>query len=196
MDWFLMAYQTKVVFVGTRQRGAVKTVLVTVDALRPDHLSQYGYKRETTPAVDRLLEDGTKFDAAFANGTNTGVSLPSILTSRYFGADPARNGPNLVSVISQEEVSTAGFHSNTLFSNTVDSVAGFDYYRDYQETDTDTELSLSERAYETLVDSLRPAVERLGVRDYAERYRSSCSLHQSYMTFQRIRPPKSSPTTS
>jgi len=33
-------------------------VLITVDALRPDHMSLYGYSRKTTPVLDALAEQG------------------------------------------------------------------------------------------------------------------------------------------
>lgn len=37
----------------------MKTVLVTVDALRADHLGQYGYDRDTMPVLDGLVDAGT-----------------------------------------------------------------------------------------------------------------------------------------
>ena len=148
----------------------MKSVLLTVDALRADHLGQYGYERDTMPALDRLVTAGTRYDAGFANGTNTGVSLPSLLTSQYFGVENATEGPNVATAIGATGASTAGFHSNTLFSNRVPEVAGFDHYEDYgsdEETDG-TESIARERAYQRLVDTLRPVVERLGIREYAE----------------------------
>lgn len=148
----------------------MKTVLLTVDALRADHLSQYGYDRETMPVVDRLADAGTRFEACFANGTNTGVSLPSLLSSRYFGAESARAGPNVATAVHETGATTAGFHSNTLFSNQVERTAGFDRYEDFGSgEEDDAETPATERAYRTLVDTLRPVVERLGVREYAER---------------------------
>ncbi|HMB49027.1 MAG TPA: sulfatase [Natronoarchaeum rubrum] len=149
----------------------MKTVLLTVDALRADHLSQYGYERETMPVVDRIAAEGTRFEAAFANGTNTGVSLPSLLSSRYFGVEDARTGPNVATAIDESGATTAGFHSNALFSNRVGDVAGFDRYEDFGVADEQEEANTSsgvELAYDRVVDTLRPIVERLGVRDYAE----------------------------
>ncbi|HNR14279.1 MAG TPA: sulfatase-like hydrolase/transferase, partial [Thermodesulfobacteriota bacterium] len=37
-------------------------VLIVVDALRPDHLSCYGYRRETTPEIDRIAQEGCRFE--------------------------------------------------------------------------------------------------------------------------------------
>ena len=148
----------------------MQTVLLTVDALRADHLSQYGYERDTMPVVDRLAAEGVQFDAAFANGTNTGVSLPSLLSSRYFGVEATENGPNVATAVRESGAATAAFHSNTLFSNRVDTVAGVDRYEDFWHVaeESAADRSVAERAYDRLVDTLRPLVERLGVRDYAE----------------------------
>ena len=61
----------------------MNTLIVTLDAVRRDHLSQYGYERDTLPVANRLLEaGGVKFDHAIVNGTYTGISLPSLLTPR------------------------------------------------------------------------------------------------------------------
>ena len=149
----------------------MKSVLLTIDALRADHLGQYGYERDTMPELDRLVDVGTRYEAGFANGTNTGVSLPSLLTSRYFGAESASEGPNVATAISETGASTAGFHSNTLFSNRVSEVAGFDHYEDYGSNEGnsgDVEAGIGEQVYQRLVDTLRPVVERFGVRDHAE----------------------------
>ena len=39
-------------------------VILTVDTLRADHLSSYGYRRPTTPNIDRLLASGVRFTEA------------------------------------------------------------------------------------------------------------------------------------
>ncbi len=36
-------------------------LLITVDTLRADHLSAYGYARQTTPVLDRLAREGVRF---------------------------------------------------------------------------------------------------------------------------------------
>lgn len=60
-------------------------VLVTVDALRSDHVSTYGYKRATTPQLDALAADpdSVVFDSAWAHAPSTRYSVPAILTGRY-----------------------------------------------------------------------------------------------------------------
>lgn len=50
-------------------------ILITIDALRADHLSCYGYKRHTSANIDNLAEEGTIFLEAIAPGTETSYSL-------------------------------------------------------------------------------------------------------------------------
>jgi arylsulfatase len=74
---------------GERARaGATNLLLVLLDTTRSDHLSCYGYARETTPAIDRLAADGARFEAAFAHSSLTPVSAGTLLS----GALPFRHG--------------------------------------------------------------------------------------------------------
>lgn len=61
----------------------LNVILITIDALRPDHLSCYGYKRNTSPNIDGLSKEGLLFTQAIAQGTRTHISLPSLHTSTY-----------------------------------------------------------------------------------------------------------------
>ncbi len=65
-------------------------VLVTIGSLRADHLSAYGYHRETSGdpeapgyTLDRLAEEGTRFSNAFAVRAETLPSLASLFTGMY-----------------------------------------------------------------------------------------------------------------
>ncbi len=59
-------------------------VLVTIDALRADHLGSAGYPRPTTPFLDAFAADATRFASAFVGGPKTIPSIPQILTGHYF----------------------------------------------------------------------------------------------------------------
>jgi len=63
-------------------------VFILLDALRPDHMSAYGYHRETTPAMDRMAREGVMFNGAVSHGNRTILSMPAIFTSTY----PSING--------------------------------------------------------------------------------------------------------
>ena len=58
-------------------------IIVLVDTLRADHMSLYGYKRETTPFIDRLASESVVFERARAQAGCTFPSVNSMLTSRY-----------------------------------------------------------------------------------------------------------------
>lgn len=55
-------------------------VLITLDTTRADYLSSYGYLEETTPNLDSLARQGTRFDLAIGTAAVTPVSHASILT--------------------------------------------------------------------------------------------------------------------
>ncbi len=63
--------------------GGRSILLVTVDALRADHVGAYGYERPTTPHVDALAKSGVTFDAAYAATPHTSYSLTSLMTGKY-----------------------------------------------------------------------------------------------------------------
>jgi len=58
-------------------------VIITIDTLRADHMSCYGYERPTTPNLDRLAASGTLFEQARVQGPMTRFSVPSFVTGRY-----------------------------------------------------------------------------------------------------------------
>ena len=58
-------------------------VLVTVDTLRADHLSCYGYFRPTSPTLDALAAEGLLIERAMATSGTTLPSHLSLLTGLY-----------------------------------------------------------------------------------------------------------------
>lgn len=64
-------------------------VLISIDTLRADHLSLYGYERATSPHIDAFAaERGVVFDNVVAAASSTKVSHASIFT----GLDAHRHG--------------------------------------------------------------------------------------------------------
>jgi hypothetical protein len=58
-------------------------VLVSIDALRADHVGAYGYARPTTPAIDALARDGVVFEHAYCPTPHTSYSMTSLMTGKY-----------------------------------------------------------------------------------------------------------------
>src|SRR5579859_2060101 len=72
----------------TERAANPPVILISVDTLRPDHLSCFGYKALTTPHIDRLASGGTLFSAVSSQVPLTLPSHVSLLTSTY----PFANG--------------------------------------------------------------------------------------------------------
>lgn len=66
----------------------MRILFVDIDTLRPDHMGCYGYHRNTTPNMDRVSEEGVRFDNYYCSDA---PCLPSraALVSGMFGI---RNG--------------------------------------------------------------------------------------------------------
>ena len=58
-------------------------LLISVDALRADHLGCYGYGRPTTPYIDALARESVLFEHAYAPTPHTSYSVTSLMTGKY-----------------------------------------------------------------------------------------------------------------
>ncbi len=56
-------------------------LLVSIDTLRADHLGCYGYERDTSPFLDELAAQGTRFESAVVQTLATLPSHTTMLTS-------------------------------------------------------------------------------------------------------------------
>ena len=91
-----------------------------MDALRPDHLSAYGYPLPTSPSIDRLAREGVLFRHCYATSTWTVPTHASLFTglfpsshgaySLYSPMDPAI--PTLAQILAGK-----GFHTGSFFDN-------------------------------------------------------------------------------
>ncbi|MCP4605399.1 MAG: sulfatase-like hydrolase/transferase [Proteobacteria bacterium] len=67
-------------------------LLLTIDTLRADHLSSYGYPRRTSPNLDTLAKEGVLFKNAMCNWPKTTPSFASMLTGTYGRTNRVRGG--------------------------------------------------------------------------------------------------------
>ncbi len=113
-------------------------ILITVDALRADHLGCYGYQRNTSPNIDKLAKQGTVFHNCFATAPATGYSFPGILTGRYLGVDKGdytfwdnildKKFNTLAGYLKDANYYTAAFLNNPHFKINKGFEQGFDYF--------------------------------------------------------------------
>ena len=114
---------------------APNIILILLDTLRADHLSVYGYKRRTSPQLERLAKEGVLFENAFAHSNWTPPSTTTLLTSLYESV----HGVNRIKSYLPDGVTTlaealrgAGYTSafwsaNGLVSIRANYTQGFDY---------------------------------------------------------------------
>ncbi|HMD83786.1 MAG TPA: sulfatase-like hydrolase/transferase [Terriglobia bacterium] len=99
--------------------AAPNIILITLDTLRADHLSLYGYPRPTTPKLDQWARQGVVFENAIASSSWTLPSHASIFTGllpHQHGADWAKpldpSWWTLAEVLSLRGYESAGFTAN------------------------------------------------------------------------------------
>ena len=87
-------------------------ILIIVDALRADHMSAYGYERNTSPYLKELIatNKAVKIDKCYSTCANTLCGVTSILLSRTW-EDCAVNGFNLIGLLHDNS-----YHTYTLIS--------------------------------------------------------------------------------
>ncbi len=78
--WSAVPSFTPAIRAPTRPRNVV---LVSIDTLRADHLSLYGYPRGTTPHIDAFAAASMTYENAYATATFTTPSIVSMLTGLY-----------------------------------------------------------------------------------------------------------------
>lgn len=67
----------------TREPKRYNILLISVEAMRPDRMSVYGYHRETSRNIEALARGGWLFTNAYSQDTKTWNSLPSLHTGLY-----------------------------------------------------------------------------------------------------------------
>ncbi len=58
-------------------------ILITADGLNSDHMSLYGYERDTTPFLSSIADKSLVSENNFTNSSKTTGSITSILTGKY-----------------------------------------------------------------------------------------------------------------
>ncbi len=72
--------------------GGPNLIVITLDTVRADHVSAYGYARATTPQLDRFAQRATLFEHAYANSPYTLSTHASLFT----GLLPSEHGAHPV----------------------------------------------------------------------------------------------------
>lgn len=117
-------------------------LVISIDTLRTDRLSAYGYGRPTSPHIDRLLERGAWFTEARTVEPLTSPASGSLLTSRFpHEHGSTRNGlrirPGLESLpklLEQRGYDTVAFVGNWTLRNSLSGLG--EHFDEYHEVFT------------------------------------------------------------
>ncbi len=120
---------------GCRNPERLNVLLISIDTLRPDHLSAYQGNRPT-PAIDRVAARGVRFENAFSPSPWTLPAHASMLSGRYpssIGDDP--NALNLFektrllsSILGDRGYETGGVTGGLYVGRKFGLAEGFDFF--------------------------------------------------------------------
>jgi len=122
-------------------------IWVTIDTLRADHLSVYGYPVDTTPRLAEFAKTATVYTACGAQAPSTWQSVPSLLSGltpyRHGGVSETRRLSDdltlLPEILQKQGYETIGESANPWVSARYGMTQGFDEFHLYN---TDDELML------------------------------------------------------
>lgn len=127
-------------------------VLISIDALRPDHLHCYGYPKETSPRIDRFAAEGTVFEPAISSSAWTLPANASLFTglcdSVHGCTDTDRRLHGLHVTLAERlkdtGYATAGFFASPYLHPVFGLDQGFDSYVDCTSHPELTEQAVTE----------------------------------------------------
>jgi arylsulfatase A-like enzyme len=133
-------------------------LLITIDTVRADHLSLYGYRRTTSPSIDALAASAIVFERAYTYWPKTRGSMVILLTGR----EPSENGysrshpvlfpfnKTLASILAGAGYETAAAVDNSNIAAKNGYSLGF---RSYRETWQEPDLKSEDERGKAITDS-------------------------------------------
>lgn len=61
----------------------MKMLLLDLDSLSPDHLGCYGYHRQTSPNIDRIAQEGVRFENYYTSDAPCAPSRAALMSGRF-----------------------------------------------------------------------------------------------------------------
>lgn len=109
-------------------------IIISLDEVRPDHLSCFGYKKINTPAIDQIANEGVRFETCISSSDFTPVAMGSVITGKYPNKHGMRDpycqitGPSIGSILKKNGYVTAGFVGNDLLGAKHGYAKDFDFW--------------------------------------------------------------------
>ncbi len=129
--------------------GSPNIIIISLDALRADHMGCYGYEKNTTPNINKLSSDSVIFDSAYCPEPFTLTSHMSLFTGLYPETHSvqvnkiaiwegmkkpllSKNIPTLTEILKKDKYMTAGYVFPFWLDEDFGFSRGFDSYNQYQ----------------------------------------------------------------
>ena len=120
-----------------RFREGRGVVLVSIDTLRRDHMSVYGYPRKTTPGLEAFASEAIVFDDAVSTSSWTLPAHASLFTSTYPSVHGAvnlnvglsRSWPNLATLLRERSFTTQAMVTHVYLAAEYGFDEGFDRHQ-------------------------------------------------------------------
>ena len=133
-------------------RTPTNVILITIDTLRADHLGAYGYVRDTSPTLDALAGEGTRFARCYAQSVTTRASHASLFTGCYPGThgvvsnvEEYPDRPSLMTALHARGYTTAGFVSSVVLNRKFGVQRQLDHFDDAATTAEANRQNMAER---------------------------------------------------
>jgi arylsulfatase len=138
------------------QAQGTNIIILVLDAVRAGHVGCYGYRRPTTPNIDRLAEQCLLFENHFSQSSETKSSTSSLFTSQYCDTHLADGPRRLIdgTFTLHQGLADAGFRTVLLSAN-LKATPLYATGMDFQEAVYDRDLKASAEGDEAIYD---PAV--------------------------------------
>lgn len=142
-------------------------LIVTIDALRADHVGAYGYERGITPHLDRLAKQSVVFEHAYAQAPHSSYSLCSFMVSEYLH-ETVELGRPLPPATLATAAAGAGLHTSAFYTEGIfhtegerlaryrDNAFGFAYH-DHTNADAEQKTDLVLEHIDRIVERGEPA---------------------------------------
>lgn len=111
-------------------------IFITLDAVRPDHFSCYGYDRFQTKNIDEIAAAGARFENNICTSCLTPVAHASMLSGKYPNKTGVRHPfgkvqtPMVSDMLKARGYTTAGFVGINFLSSKHGFAQGFDYFNE------------------------------------------------------------------
>ncbi|MHC5156691.1 MAG: sulfatase-like hydrolase/transferase [Planctomycetota bacterium] len=152
-------------FVTGRDGGGPRhIVLISIDTLRADHLSCYGYGHRTTPVIDAFAENAVLFENCFSNIPLTLPAHASMLTGLIPPAHGVQDNLGMVlsdsivtlpEILQAEGYTTYGIISAEVLKRSYGLNQGFDVYDDSFDAANSAEMVAQRTGDETVTHAIK-----------------------------------------